>query len=338
MLPNSMIASQRSFTEEYTTPSAISTVRRFGYPLFCLVTVFLFFKPLADLYQLARSSDTYSQIFVAPFLALFFLWYHRTSIRTGDKLSLIPGIVIMGSGALLLAASFFIDKNIYPVLHMDFITLAFLLIFAGGTFTMFGMKLFFSARFAWLLLLLMIPLPGKILDKIITFFQYGSAEVVDLLFMLTGLTFIRDGLTFHLPSITIFIARECSGIRSSTALFITAILAGHLFLKTFPGKTVLILFVIPLTLLKNGLRITTLSILADKVDTKWLTDSHLHSDGGIVFFGIILLILFAILFAIQRTETFRIGKRLPAVKGPDNTHHSATQEGPTGNEQDTPGS
>lgn len=329
-----MTTNQSSFTEEYTTSPNISTIRRLGYPTFCLVTVFLFFKPLADLYRLARSSDTYSQILVAPFLALFFLWYHRSSIRNGDKLSFIPGIIIIGCGALSLAASFFIDKNIYPVLRMDFITLAFILIFAGGTFTMFGMRLFFSARFAWLLLLLMIPLPGKILDKTITFFQYGSAEVVDPLFQITGQTFIRDGLTFHLPSITIFIARECSGIRSSTALFITAILAGHIFLKTFPGKTVLVFFVIPLTLLKNGLRITTLSILADKVDTRWLTNSHLHSDGGIVFFGIILLILFAILFAIQRAETILIEKNLPAVKGPDNTRHTATHGSPTVNKQD----
>jgi exosortase/archaeosortase family protein len=116
------------------------------------------------------------------------------------------------------------------------------------------------------------------------------------------MTFIRDQLTFHLPSISIHIAKECSGIRSSTALVITGLLAGQLFLRTFTGKSILVLFVIPLTLLKNGIRITTLSILADKVDTAWITHSDLHHNGGIVFFGIILLFLFGIMFAIKKVE------------------------------------
>jgi exosortase len=148
------------------------------------------------------------------------------------------------------------------------------------------------------------PLPSRVLALFITFFQYGSAEVVDMLLQVTGMNYIREGLTFHLPSISIFIAKECSGIRSSTALVITAVLAGHLMLKTVPGKIMLMIAVAPFTLLKNGIRITTLTVLAEKVDTKWLTDSTLHHRGGIVFFGIILFFLLGVLQVIRKTEVY----------------------------------
>ena len=54
---------------------------------------------------------------------------------------------------------------------------------------------------------------------------------------------------------------------------------------------VLVCSILPITILKNGMRITTLSILAVYVDPSWITDSWLHSAGGIPFF-IISLIFF----------------------------------------------
>ena len=285
-----------------TNSENLSKIRRFFFPFFCLLLIALFFHPLRSLLSLALKGDKYSQILIVPFLSVFFLFTERRSLVVCEKLSFLPAILFVGSGCAVLIISRFINLAVYPLVNLDFMILSFLLIFIGGTVFFFGISLIASNRFPWLLLLLLIPLPSRVLGVIITFFQYGSAEVVNLLFQLTGMTYIRDGLTFNLPSISIFIAKECSGIRSSTALFITALLAGHLFLKTIPGNITLLLGVVPLTLLKNGIRITTLSILSEKIDTKWITDSHLHHNGGIVFFGIILVLLFALLLAIRKIE------------------------------------
>lgn len=185
---------------------------------------------------------------------------------------------------------------------MDCILASYICFLIGGMIFFYGVPAFVKTRFSWLLMLLVIPVPMAVLDYMVTFFRDGSAEVVNVMLQITGITFIREGLTFRLPSITIYIAPECSGIRSSIALFITALFAGQLYLKTVPAKLVLLLCVIPLTLLKNGLRITALTILADKVDVAWLTHSRLHHNGGIVFFAIILLLLLGILFSLQRAE------------------------------------
>jgi exosortase len=218
------------------------------------------------------------------------------------EFSPIQGFFILCFGILPLFLLNVFKPDYSPILRLDFFILSFLLCFAGISLFFYGSSAFLPIRFSWFLLLFFIPVPTVLLDLIINFFRYGSAEVVDLLFQITGMNYIRENLTFHLSKISIFIAEECSGIRSSIALFMTTLLAGHLFLTTIRGKMILLLFVPPLTILKNGIRITSLTILAEKIDTAWLTSSRLHHNGGIVFFGVILLLLFGILVSIRKIE------------------------------------
>jgi len=54
--------------------------------------------------------------------------------------------------------------------------------------------------------------------------------------------------------------------------------------------------------LKNGIRIVTLSLLAVYVDPNFLFGT-LHRDGGIVFFLLGLLLLLPVLLLLQRGES-----------------------------------
>jgi exosortase len=112
---------------------------------------------------------------------------------------------------------------------------------------------------------------------------------------------LRDACVFHLPGISIEVAPQCSGIRSSLALVITCVLAGHMFLETTWKKALLVLAVLPITMLKNGIRIVTLSVLAVYVDRGFL-ESSLHRDGGILFFILALLLMAPILFVLRKSE------------------------------------
>jgi len=71
----------------------------------------------------------------------------------------------------------------------------------------------------------------------------------------------RDGVVIALPTVTIEIAQECSGIRSSLILVIAGLVLGHLFLGKTWAKFVLVALLVPLTIAKNALRIFTLSTL-----------------------------------------------------------------------------
>ncbi|MFQ5906257.1 MAG: exosortase/archaeosortase family protein, partial [bacterium] len=170
------------------------------------------------------------------------------------------------------------------------------------------------AAFPLLFLLWMVPLPEFALDKFITLLQHGSAEVAHGLFRLTGVPVFRDGLVFSLPGIDIEVAKVCSGIRSSLALIITGLLAGYLFLRTSRSRLALVTALFPLLIVKNGLRIVTLTLLAVYVDRGFLT-GNLHRKGGIVFFAIALALLALLLRYLQKVEAnTKQGERLRLSK------------------------
>jgi exosortase len=276
------------------------------------ILVVFFYSPLRALVALSLNDEKYSHLILIPFISFFFVFTERKQIILSPEFFLIKGCIITCFGIVPLILSKTLNLNCHPILEFDFIILSFLIFFAGISLGFYGPSIFSPIHFSWFFILLFIPVPTIILTQIIQFFRYGSAEVVDLLFQITGMNYIREDLTFHLSNISIFIAEECSGIRSSIALIITTLIAGHIFLTTIRGKTLLLFFVPLLTILKNGIRITTLTILAEKVDTAWLTSSNLHHNGGVVFFGLILLLLFAILIAIQKIEVNFFRKNYPA--------------------------
>ena len=109
------------------------------------------------------------------------------------------------------------------------------------------------------------------------------------------------GFSSPCPGVTIEVAKECSGIRSSMALFITCLLAAHLFLRTAWKQFLFVLLAFPLALIKNGIRIVTLTLLSIYVDPSFLT-GNLHHKGGFVFFLLALAILAPVLMLLEKSE------------------------------------
>ncbi len=96
-------------------------------------------------------------------------------------------------------------------------------------------------------------------------------------------------------------ARECSGIRSSLALLILAILVAYFYLDTFWKQAVLVVAGLFVMILKNGVRIVTLTLLASYVDPNFLY-GRLHRQGGVVFFLLGLLLLAPLVWLLHRGE------------------------------------
>jgi len=147
----------------------------------------------------------------------------------------------------------------------------------------------------------MIPIPTVVMDGATQFLKNGSSEAVAGLFTLTGTPFHREGFVFSLPSFVIEIADECSGIRSSIALLLTGLLAGHQFLRKPWTKIVLVLMILPIAVIKNAIRIVALSLLAMHVDPSFLT-GQLHHEGGFVFFLLALGLLAPLFVLLKRSE------------------------------------
>ena len=96
-------------------------------------------------------------------------------------------------------------------------------------------------------------------------------------------------------------AEECSGIRSSWVLFITSLLASQLFLRSPWRRIILVAFVIPLAIARNGFRILVIGLLCVHVGPHMI-DSFIHHRGGPIFFVLSLIPLFVLLSWFRRQE------------------------------------
>jgi len=171
---------------------------------------------------------------------------------------------------------------------------------AGFVFTV-GRTSWPKSLFPLFFLFLMVPWPSFLLDRVIYLLQAGSAWITSVLFDLTGVPALREGFVFYLPSVTIEVAKECSGIRSSMAVLILALLIAHFRLKSFWKKTLFLASALFVMILKNGIRIASLTLLSMYVDPGFLY-GRLHHEGGVVFFLLGLSLLTPLLCFLRRLE------------------------------------
>lgn len=180
-------------------------------------------------------------------------------------------------------------------------TLAFVLLFVGvGALTLPAATLR-RAAFPLGFLFFMVPFPVALEHGTESLLQHGSAPPAYWLFQLAGTPLLREGLVFHLPGISIQIAPECSGIRSTLVLFMTSILAGHLFLRSTWRRVALTAFVLPLALVRNGFRVFTIGQLCVSVGPHMI-DSPIHHRGGPIFFALSLIPFFILVFFLVRAD------------------------------------
>lgn len=251
----------------------------------------LFRGAILDLVRLALADERYTHTLVTPGIALAFVWPLRRDLLSSAAWAPLAGLPFGAAAALLAAFA--------PTLPASLAALV--LTLAGLFWACFGGPNLLRARFPFVLLALMIPWPEALVGAFESFLQRTSAECTHLLFWITRTPFHREGLQFALPGVTIEVARECSGIRSSNALLLTSLVLGQLFLQASWRHALLVVATIPVTILKNAIRIAGLSWLGLYVSRDFLL-GELHRQGGALFAALGLLLIIPILFALIRAE------------------------------------
>ena len=285
------------------------TRRHLLFGAFCLLAAGLYADSLLALYEYSRADSSASHLILMPVIAAGLVYQARTVIFAAASVDPTLGGVITGAGlALSLAVPGFASHEVSESLGLAVLSLV--TIWAGGFTLIYGRHALRRALFPLLFLGLTIPVPQVLLNTAIAVLKAGSAEGVATLFTLTGTAYQREGFIFYLPNLAIEIADECSGIRSSIAMALTAALAGHLYLNSAAKTIILVIAVLPITILKNAIRITTLTLLSLHVDPSFLT-GQLHREGGIVFF-VLGLAMMAPLFAVLQSPWRRARLRSTA--------------------------
>jgi exosortase C (VPDSG-CTERM-specific) len=179
--------------------------------------------------------------------------------------------------------------------------LSFVCFLAAGGFFFLGRKWMTAAAFPFAFLIFIVPMPDAMADTLERASALASAEAASFFFNLTGTPTLREGTVFQLPNIVIQVAQECSGIRSSWVLFITSLLAANLFLKSGWRRAVLVCFVIPLGIARNGLRVAVIGNLCVQFGPQMI-HSIIHHRGGPLFFVLSLVPLFLLLWWLRRGD------------------------------------
>ncbi len=272
-----------------------------GYAGYILLLTLLFIQPLTRLMWHAAHSDLHSHIILVPFITGYLLYLQRG--RTSDAYrSSIAGTIAFGViGIGILAAGIGWRGSLSLNDGLAVMALSFISLVAAGGFLFLGSKWMAAMAFPMAFLIFLVPLPDAAVDWLEKASMLASADAAAMYFRVTGTTVFRQGQVFELPGIVLQVAQECSGIRSSWVLFITSLLASHVFLKTRWRRIVLVAFVIPLGILRNGFRILVIGLLCVHVGPHMI-DSPIHHRGGPLFFALSLIPLTLLLWWLRRQE------------------------------------
>jgi exosortase C (VPDSG-CTERM-specific) len=278
--------------------------RVIGFVVFLALLILAFIKPLVALTFYVAGASLHSHILLVPFVSAYLLYINwRRLPRHYDSsfgwaiLPLVAGVGALVAHSWLRATGQLLSQND----SLALIAFAFVCLLVAGGFAFLGKQWMRAAAFPVVFLFFLVPLPDRAVDALETASKYASAEAASLFFAISGTPVLRDGLVFQLPGITIEVAQECSGIRSSWVLFITSLLASHLFLTSPWRRAILVAFIIPLGILRNGFRILVLGLLCVHFGPHMI-HSIIHHRGGPLFFALSLVPLFILIWWLRRGE------------------------------------
>jgi exosortase len=271
--------------------------------LLVTVSILIWWKVLLITFSLAWTNDAYTHILlIIPIsVTLIILDWKKRSLppvpNIGGGLVLLGLATAIGIGGLRWGRVDVLTGDVRLALEMLSLDLWWL----GAVLFCFGSRVFRDWTFPLFFLFWLIPAPKFVTAWAVEFLQQGTASFARVLLAIFGVPATRDGTALSVPGFVVEVAQECSSIRSSMMLLVSSMLMSYLLLRSFWSRSFVIAVAIPLAIAKNGLRVFTLTLLALYVGPT-VFKSELHRQGGILFFGIALAVLFEIVWFAGRLE------------------------------------
>ncbi len=228
----------------------------------------------------------YSHGFLVPFFAMFLLWDKR-------KVLARTPITQSWSGIFLVLAS--IAILILGVYGVDLFTarISFVFLLAGIIWTLCGGQMLRELRFPLLVLVLAIPFPTILFNKITFPLQLFASRLASDVLPWLGVPVLLEGNVIQLPVMKLEVAEACSGIRSLMSLFTLAVFYGYFLERTTRRRLLLALASIPIAVAANVLRIVGTGLCVQYWNpVKAL--GFFHEFSGWVMFVISLVCLYLV--------------------------------------------
>ena len=281
---------------------------------YAVILTVCFGSALVELVRLPLDESAYSHLILIPLISMGLLRRPLASMPADLRGAWVPATALgLLACLLLLLPAMGLTWGVLPYDPLSPRIAAYVLLLWAGGFASVGAagmrRILFPVAFS----LFFIPMPSPMVQGIERFLQHASAEAAHGMFLISGETFLRDGLVFQLPGLAVEVARECSGIRSTLILFITGVMAAKVLLKTPSRRVLLVCLILPIAILRNGFRVWLLATLTVHVNPE-IIHSVLHRHGGPLFFLLSLALLLGITWWLMRSERPRTSD--PAGRDP----------------------
>jgi exosortase len=284
-----------------------------GPALLWAVLLLIGWRPLVDTFALSLRDDAYTYILLIFPISATLIFLEWRSVRTLSTLGIRAGSALLAVAVFLACSTLLWSASLPSDVQLSIRMLALVLSWTGAFVLCFGSRTSKQVLFPLSFLFGLVPLPHIVLNGIINFLQLGSAWAAHLIFAVFGVPVAQDGVLLTIPGLAIQVASECSSIRSSSMLLVTAIVLAQLLLRSPWRKAVVISLAVPLSVAKNGLRIFVIAMLGTRVDPGYLT-GRFHHQGGFVFFAVALIAIFTLLWILRRREDLSPISELNTVK------------------------
>jgi len=257
-----------------------------------LLLIWLYASILGRLFLQWMKDPNFSHgIFVVLFAALV-VWQDRKELAKVPAAPSWSGFPIL-VGALLALMLGVLGAELF------FSRISFLILLAGLIILFQGWPFFRALLFPWAFLILMIPIPQIVLQKLTFPLQLLASKLAAESLPLAGVPVLREGNVIVLPSMPLEVAEACSGIRSLLSLLTLAIIYGYLMDKRRWVRLTLALSSIPIAVAANSFRIVGTGLLVQYWDPE-KAEGFFHLFSGWLIFVVSLLMLFALHRIITR--------------------------------------
>jgi len=276
----------------------------FSWPFAGVAAAFLlcYAVVIARLFSAWQQDANMSHGFFVPFLVAYAVWLERDALRRVAPRTNWLGLVVMLVGAILLCVG---PPNLDTFALAT--RLAFMLSLIGVILFLRGFETLRILTYPLLLTLLMIPLPGFVVERLTFPLQMFASRFAESALDVLGYSVLREGNILRLPGAALSVAEACSGLRSICALTFL----GQAYVVMFDGRRwmrpVMALLVIPIAVFANGFRIV-ISAVAGSYRPEWMSGLAHESTGWVVF---VIAFLCIVIFHVFFTHIERRFRREP---------------------------
>jgi exosortase len=248
----------------------------------------VYWSVITGLISAWSTDDNYSHGFFIVPLACYFAWERRGAVGSAPQHPSLLGLLLVGASLFLLIAGLMGAE-----LFLSRVSIIGTM--AGAVWFLFGWPTLRVLIFPLAFMLLMVPLPAIIFNKIAFPLQLLASNVGEYTIRSMDIPILREGNVLILANAKLEVAEACSGIRSLVSLFTLGLVFGYFVDRRVWVRSVIALSAIPVAILANGLRVASAGVAAHNFGSAGAEGLFHEFSGWVVF-----VIAFLMMFALQR--------------------------------------